>query len=67
MRIPLINEMIEDEQITADGDATPFPNVSEEYFKMIVEYTQILDSCPEPKIEYPLKDYWFFRLVHKDF
>ena len=59
--------MLEEEDISPDGDPTPFPNFTVEDFGLLVDYCRILDRLPEPKLEWPLKDYWFFRLCHKDF
>lgn len=65
-RIPFFQEMIEDEQMNDEEDV-PVPQFSKEVFQYVIDYCELLDQLPAPKIEFPLKDYWFFKHVHKDF
>jgi hypothetical protein len=66
MKITLINEMMEDEDINQDEEVD-FRIFDLASFESVVGYCRLLTELPEPKVEHPLKEYWFHKHVHVKF
>ena len=52
---------------STSDDPVNFQSHTKAQFERLVSYCQILDELPEPKIDYPLKEMWFFKLCHQRF